>query len=53
MNTNERNLEIIEKYFEDVKRIIYMNTSKKTKIKMLYKANYWARYMMEILNSHN
>ena len=48
---SERNLEILENLFREMQSIIYKGRTKKGQMKMLYSANYWAKYMMRINNT--
>ena len=48
--TNIRTLEILEDYFQKMQRMLYCKAPLETKRKMLYSANYWAKYFMQIEN---
>ncbi|MBU1111566.1 MAG: hypothetical protein ABIG93_05580 [archaeon] len=45
-----RNLEILDQFFKDMQKILYMKAQPKSKAKMLYGARYWAEYVMLINN---
>jgi len=47
-NINERNLNVLEKFFTDMQSIIYAGGSKKYQLKRLHTARYWTWYAMAL-----
>jgi len=46
----QRNNEVIDNFFKEMQNIIYRGHSKKSQMKMLYGARYWANYFMQMNN---
>jgi hypothetical protein len=47
----QKNMEVLENFFNEIKQIIYRGHSKKSQMKMLYGARYWANYFMQMNNA--
>lgn len=48
----QRNNEVIDNFFKEMQNIIYRGHSKKSQMKMLYGARYWANYFMQMNNEY-
>ncbi len=47
-----KNMEVLENFFNEMQNIIYRGRSKRSQMKMLYGAKYWADYFMQMNNDH-